>query len=156
MQGYLEKSLKWLLINYQILLPNFLVFSCEWLGEFDIASKVTKDLIPHTPSIIITIIWLVKGRKTITVLDMWRALTEVHYFLWSSLPNSTVKFSSLRFFVNVFNTTLYGASFTVLQSINLNNEATNVGTKLTVVSNVPMKGFTWIESFTNCTRVSKR
>ena len=37
----LEKSLKWLLINYQILLPNFLVFSCEWLGEFDIASKVT-------------------------------------------------------------------------------------------------------------------
>ena len=26
---------------YQILPPNFLVFSCEWLGEFDIASKVT-------------------------------------------------------------------------------------------------------------------
>jgi len=41
LQGCLEKSLKWLLINYQILLPNFLVFSCEWLGEFDIASKVT-------------------------------------------------------------------------------------------------------------------
>ena len=41
LQGCLEKSLKWLLINYQILLPNFLVFSCEWLGEFDIASKIT-------------------------------------------------------------------------------------------------------------------
>ena len=41
LQGCLEKSLKWLLINYQILLPNFLVFSYEWLGEFDIASKGT-------------------------------------------------------------------------------------------------------------------
>ena len=39
--GVPGESLKWLLINYQILLPNFLVFSCEWLGEFDIASKVT-------------------------------------------------------------------------------------------------------------------
>ena len=29
LQGCLEKSLKWLLINYQILNPNFLVFSCE-------------------------------------------------------------------------------------------------------------------------------
>ena len=46
----------------------------------------------------------------------------------------------------MLNTTLCGASFTVLQSINLNNEATNVGTKLTVVSNVPMKGFTWIKN----------
>ena len=53
LQGCLERSLKWLLINYQILLPNFLVLSCEWLGEFYIASKVTssKGLIPHTPSI---------------------------------------------------------------------------------------------------------
>ena len=51
LQGYLENSLNRLLINYQILLPNVLVFSCEWLGEFDIASKVTKGLIPHTPSI---------------------------------------------------------------------------------------------------------
>jgi len=48
MQGYLVKSLKWLLINYQILLPNFLLFSREWLGEFDIASKVTSALF-HTP-----------------------------------------------------------------------------------------------------------
>ena len=41
LQGCLEKSLKWLLINYQILLPNFLIFTFEWLGEFNIASKVT-------------------------------------------------------------------------------------------------------------------
>ena len=48
LQGYLEKSLRRLLINYQILLLNFVGFNFEWLGEFDIASKVTHTLF-HTP-----------------------------------------------------------------------------------------------------------
>ena len=47
-RGAWRKAFKSLLINYQILLPNFLIFSCEWLGEFNIASKVTKALF-HIP-----------------------------------------------------------------------------------------------------------
>ena len=76
LQGCLEKSLKWLLINNQILLPNFLVFSCEWLGEFDIASKVTQGLIPHTPSIIVvTSFWICCHPEHHTLISQLKILT---------------------------------------------------------------------------------
>ena len=41
LKGCVEKSPKWRLINYYILLPNCLIFACETKGEFDIISSVT-------------------------------------------------------------------------------------------------------------------
>ena len=46
MKGCVEKSPKWRMINYKILLSNCLVFACETKGEFDITSSVTKGLQP--------------------------------------------------------------------------------------------------------------
>lgn len=49
--GACKKSPKWCVINCWILLPKRLVFAWLTKGEFDITSKVTKGLVPCTPSI---------------------------------------------------------------------------------------------------------
>ena len=73
-RGCVEKVSKWLLIDYQILPAEYLLFWCETQWEEDIASKVI-CVLPRTLSLIISVAMI--RRKMLVKKDVCHLVTSV-------------------------------------------------------------------------------